>query len=360
MTKDDCICMVIGWPDTWSKGVEPLFVAAHKYGIIKDLYFKVGHASMCLIHKETKKIEYFDFGRYTCAHKQGRARGMNTDPSLEITLKAKINDDGKVENVQEIVDYLFKIVRYTHGEGVIYFSLYDKMNYAKTMAFVNNIQEKGSVRYTTFLPASTNCSRFVCGAVMAGTSSFRDKMRLTFQPTYKASPIGTAIDVGYQSDIYRQENIDSPLENFKMTRWDNFKLLWNNTKGNLKGEKIFRPNLIDARERPSNVSEEAQWLGGLGEGNWVWIRPMETEDGEIVVRATSYYHDGEVNYDTIVSEKGNANHFSIRKSFEVTYDCSRLFVTVHQNNQKTRLYLIDDFESFSKQKSIKITSKAWT
>jgi len=350
--------MVIGWPDTWSKGAEKIFLKLHEHGLIKDVYFKVGHAAMCLIHKDTKEIEYYDFGRYTCGHGKGRARGMNTDPNLEIKIKAKISEDGKVETVQEIVDYLFGIVRYTHGEGVIYFSFYDKMNYAKTMEFVDDIQQMGSMRYTTFMSKSTNCSRFVCGALMAGTSSSKDRTKLLLTPTFKASPIGTAIDVGYQTDIYRQEDIDSPLENFPMNRWDNIKLLWANTKGNLTGEKVIRPNLIDATGRPDNVPEKAQWLGGLGEGNWMLINPMEM-DGEAVIRARAFYHDGDVNYDTIVATKDNDNEFDINAPFDVVYDCSRLFVTVKQNSKKIRLYLVDDFESYSKQKSIK-TATAWT
>lgn len=148
--KDDCICMVIGWPDTWSKADSPFFKWFYDNGIFKDMYFKVGHASMCLIHKETKEVEYFDFGRYTCDNGMGRARGKNTDPSLAIKVKAEIDENEKVTNIQEIVDYLFNIVRYTHGEGVIYFSLYGKMNYAKTKDFIDDLQQKGSVRYTTF------------------------------------------------------------------------------------------------------------------------------------------------------------------------------------------------------------------
>lgn len=355
-TKDDCICMVIGWPDTWSKGAEKFFGWCHDVGIIKDRYFKVGHASMCLIHKERKTVEYFDFGRYTCDKGMGRARGMNTDPNLKINLKAEIDKQGKVTNIQAIVDYLFKIVRYTHGEGVIYFSMYDKLDYEKTMEFVDEIQQQGSVKYTTFAPNSTNCSRFVCGALMAGTSSKWDRIKLFLTPTVRASPVGTAVDVGYQTNVYRQADIDSPLENFKMSRWGNFKLLWNNTKGNFVGEKVIRPNLIEAIERPSNVRESAQWLGGLGEGNWLDIRP-EFIHGKSVIRATSYYHDGVVNYDTIVQAK-EEGAFNEKEAFEVVYDCSRLFVTVKQNGNKVRLYLVDDYESYSK-KQINKTVSTW-
>ena len=206
---------------------------------------------------------------------------------------------------------------------------------------------------------STNCARFVSDAIVAGSSSLKDKIKLILTPTFKASPVGTAIDVGYQSNIYRQRDIDSPLENFKMTRWDNIKMLWHCTKGNLRGEKIVRTDLVDAQARPANVPEKAQWLGGLGEGNWVLIDPIKLDGEENAIRATSFYHDGVINYDTIVAAKNNNVDFDINSPFEVVYDCTRLFVTVKQNGKKIRLDLVDDFETYSKQKSIK-TATAWT
>ncbi len=338
---DNCICMVIGWPDTLAKGAEKFMTWCHKVGIIKDVYFKVGHAAMCLIHKETGKIEYFDFGRYTCDTGQGRARGMNTDPALEIKVKAKIDQNGKMINVQELVDFLFKIDRFTHGEGQIYFSLYGKMNYEKTMEYVDHIQQQGSVRYTTFMANSTNCSRFVCDAIIAGSSVEKDKRRLVYTPTYKASPIGNAVDVGYESNVYRQKDIDSPLENFKMTRWDNLKLIWNNNTRNFKGKKIVRPNKIDEVPRHESILGNAEWLGGLGEGNWVSITPVIYK-GQACFRATAQYEDGMINYDTIVKAKDTEVDSNL--PFSVTYDCSRLFVTILQANKKIRLFWLKDYK----------------
>ncbi len=340
MLKEDCICMVIGWPETWSKGAEPVFRFLYNIGVFKDCYFKVGHAAMCLIHKETLKIEYFDFGRYTCDHGQGRARGENTDPNLNIPIKAQINDKGELENIQELVDYLFDITAFTHGEGTIYFSLYDKMNYEKTIQFVHNIQEKGSVRYTTFNPGSTNCSRFVCGAILAGGTHKWDKIKLVITPTVRASPVGTAIDVGYQSNVFRQKDKDSPLENFKMSRWDNIKLLWNNTKGNLVGEKVVREDLIEANERPENTPKSAQWLGGLGEGNWIHLQKIEGSKHQM--RVTSYYHNGIINYDTIVESK-EGKMIDFDAPFKIIYNCSRLFISVEQGQQKMKFYRIKDY-----------------
>lgn len=337
--KENCIIMAIGWPNTWSKGAEKIFTWSYNNGIIKDRYFKVGHAAMCLIHKETKEVLYFDFGRYTCDKGQGRARGKNTDPKLTIQTKATFDAQGKVTNLQEIVNDLFNIVAYTHGEGVIYFSMYDKMNFEKTIQFIDNIQQQGSVRYTTFSPNSTNCSRFVAGAIMAGGTNWKDKVKLFFTPTLRASPVGTVVDVGYQSNVYRQENINSPLENFSMKRADYIKLLYDNIKGNFVGEKVERPDLIDAKIRPENVPHTATWLGGLGEGNWIYISPLIQPHS---YRARAYYHDGTANYDIIVEDKTQS--FDINKPYLITYDCSRLFVTTVQNNKRFLLRLIKDYE----------------
>ncbi len=361
MVKDDCICMVIGWPDTTAKAAEKFFTKLYDKGILKDLYFKVGHASLCLIHKETGEIEYFDFGRYTCDHGLGRARGANTDPNLEIKVTARFDKEGKMENLQELVDYLFSITRFTHGEGVIYFSLYDKMNYAKTKEYIDGVQQQGSVRYTTFASNSTNCSRFVCGALLAGSSVKKDRLKLIWTPTFKASPVGNAVDVGYQSNVYKQKSLDSPLENFKMTRWDNLKLLWNNVKGNLKGPKVVHPNMIESNGRHPDVPEDAHWLGGLGEGNWITITQMEFE-GEKCFRALSQYDDGVVNYDTVV-KPNQGSEIQWNQEYSITYDCSRLFVTILQNGKKIRLYWWKDYQSVDKNQIRFIHSTAtstWT
>ncbi len=361
MAKDDCICMIIGWPDTYAKSAEKIFTWFYDIGVIKDPFFKAGHASMCIIHKESKEIEYFDFGRYTSDEGLGRARGKNTDPHLEIKVKARIDENGKLGNLQELVDFLFTISRFTHGEGVIYFSLYDKMNYAKTIKFIDDIQQKGSMPYTTFLPNSTNCARFVCGALLAGSSVRRDKVRLLITPFIRASPIGNAIDVGYQSNIYRQRSLESPLENFKMTRWDNVKLLWSNMVDNLKGEKKIYPEPPQKPIKQSDdIPENAHWLAGLGEGNWISITPLEF-DGQTCFRAVAQYEDGLVNYDTIVkAEKEDEVDPSL--PFEVAYDCSRLFVSIKQNGKKIRLYWLKDYQDVNKNliRKLNTSISTWT
>ncbi len=360
MAKDDCICMAIGWPDTTAKGAEPIFSWLYDKGIIKDVYFKVGHAALCLIRKKDGLIEYYDFGRYTCDHGQGRPRGRNTDPNLEIKVKARFDENGEMANIQELVDYLFTITRYTHGEGVIYFSLYDKMDYGKAQTFISGLQEQGSVRYTTFSPNSTNCSRFVCGTLLAGSSSTMDKWKLVLTPTFKASPVGNAVDVGYQSNVYRQTAPGKPLENFKMTRLGNLKLLWDNIKGNFIGDKIVRKDKIEEGEKHLDIPKKAQWLGGLGEGNWITVTPL-LFDGEECFRATAQYEDGVLNYDTIVKVKEGAKPDPLQP-FEITYDCSRLFVTILQKGSKFRLYHLKDYQDVDKNliRIIEKSTTSWT
>lgn len=339
---DNAICMVIGWPETWSKGAEKFFGWCHEVGIIKDRYFKVGHAALCLIHKDTGEIQYFDFGRYTCDHGMGRVRGSNTDPHLNIPLQAEFDPSGQIANLKEITRFLFSITRYTHGDGMIYFSLYHKMDWAKSLAFVDDLQQQGSVRYTTFAPNSTNCSRFVLGTLLAGSSSAKDKAKFVLTPTLRASPVGTVVDAGYESGVYRQQSAQEALEHFQMGRMGNIKLIFNNIKGNFSGEKVVRPDLIDKGEQPENVPQAAKWLGGLGEGNWIHLRAEEA-----VIRATAYYHDGSLNYDTVVAD--SESRFNPQSPHEITYDCNRLFVTVLQAGQRIRLRLVEDYPQYAKR-----------
>ncbi len=342
--KEDCICVPIGWPDTWSKGGDKILKLLYKLNISKDQYYKVGHAAMLIIHKETGYVEYFDFGRYTTHPDNGRVRSEETDPGLHIPIQAELEGE-KIKNLIEIVDYLFTISHITHGYGMIYFSLYPYMNYEKVKAFTDDLISKGSVRYTTFGPASTNCARFILGALLAGGTRRYDKIKGVLCPTFRASPVGTAVDFGYESDVFRKKDSESELENFPMSRWDNFKLLWDSVKVNLKGEKktIERNNHLNPEPLHEDLDPSVQWLGGLGEGYWLRIRTLQNK----LYRITAYYPDSVINYDTVVVDESGT--FDIDENYKFVWDCSRMFITIEQNNTKYKMDLVEDFVEWEKK-----------
>jgi hypothetical protein len=306
----------------------------YKVGLLKSQYFRVGHAGMMLIPKSTGIPEYFDFGRYTTRLGWGRVRGAETDPTLRMEVRADFDKHGIIRNAEEISDYLLSRPHATHGDGIIYFSFYYKMNYALAKAHIQGLQQRGSVRYTTFTPNATNCSRFVCGSILAGGTSPKDKLKLLLTPTLRASPVGTVVDVGYESGVFRQKP-DGKLENFNMTRMDNLALLYKNMKGSFTSEAHSwqTGHFFDPFERPANVPESAQWLGGQGEANWILLSPWG-EDGRL--RATAYYPDGRLSYDIIVKPQGNQN-IDPDRPHQFIHDCTRIFVTVKQDGRQVRL-----------------------
>lgn len=340
--QSDCFCIPIGWPDTWSLGEDQFLRWLYKWGISKDKYYKVGHAAMLLIQRSTGYVEYFDFGRYTTDPKRGRVRSEITDPLLHIPIQAKIQAD-RIVNLEVIIDYLFTITRVTHGYGVLYCSVYPKMNYASTKQFTDNLIQKGSIRYTTFAPKSTNCARFVVGALLAGSTNRFDRLKLQLPLTLKGSPVGTAVDVGYISGIFRKEKKEAKLEHIEMNRWDNIGLLWSGLKGNLKGKKrtIERNNHLKAEALPTNVAHHAQWLGGLGEGVWLCLFKLKNNK----YRVQGFYHDGELNYDIIVSD--DSGLFDANLPFQFVYDCSRLFICLSQNGKIFKMPFFKDYQSVS-------------
>ena len=44
--------------------------------------YRVGHSALVLVNSKTKKLQYFDFGRYHTPLGFGRARDSQTDPDL--------------------------------------------------------------------------------------------------------------------------------------------------------------------------------------------------------------------------------------------------------------------------------------
>lgn len=58
------IAISIAWPDQTARGDERWMSLLKRIGIVKNLNFRVGHAAIVLIERNTGQLRYFDFGRY--------------------------------------------------------------------------------------------------------------------------------------------------------------------------------------------------------------------------------------------------------------------------------------------------------
>ncbi|MEJ6793338.1 MAG: hypothetical protein QNK89_11585 [Lacinutrix sp.] len=100
-----------------------------------------GHAALVLINKETKVLEYHDFGRYITSEPNGRVRGVLTDNELQFPFKAEIEGD-KILNLDRILKFLATNPKITHGDGRLVASVCNKINYHIARAHITKIQER--------------------------------------------------------------------------------------------------------------------------------------------------------------------------------------------------------------------------
>ena len=139
--------------------------------------YRVGHSALVLIDYKKKKSHYFDFGRYHTPLGYGRVRDSETDP--DVTIIDPIIKDGKLTNLKSILVCLSQMES-THGEGKMYASMIEGIDFERGYSFAKKIQNKGMVKYGPFIINGTNCSRFVAKVLINSVFSVIKKLRLRF------------------------------------------------------------------------------------------------------------------------------------------------------------------------------------
>jgi len=122
-TENTDSIIILAWPQTPVSSVGMWYDAVPKLlGLLKNGYYKAGHAAAILVNHQTKKLHYFDFGRYHMPQKFGRVRNEQTDPQLKINLKANLSDSNKLLNINEILQFV-NSNKECHGEGMYFIRL---------------------------------------------------------------------------------------------------------------------------------------------------------------------------------------------------------------------------------------------
>lgn len=179
--------VVLAWPDTkvihegkWYD--EPM----RWFGVIKDGYYKAGHAALLLIDNDSGDIEYFDFGRYHTPIKYGRVRDQHTDPDIKMKHKALIND-GAIINMHEILLERFNN-KSCHGDGRLTASIVKNIDYEKAYSKAKQMQEREAICYGPFELFGTTCSRLVAQIVFSSTKDWLTKLMILVPYTISATP----------------------------------------------------------------------------------------------------------------------------------------------------------------------------
>lgn len=194
------IAVALAWPETLCKQAGAWYDKPLKWlGINKSNYYKVGHAAIVLINKETGDCHYFDFGRYHAPFQHGRVRSALTDHDLEMKTKAIISEGGQLKNYNEILLELFNNES-CHGSGKLHASYCD-VNFEKAHNKANEMQSISPIPYGPFLPQGTNCSRFVNTVIIAGKPSWFFRLVLASPKTLSPTPIGNVIALSNYSTV---------------------------------------------------------------------------------------------------------------------------------------------------------------
>jgi len=314
------LALVIAWPEQTARGDERWMAFFKRLGIVKNLNFKVGHAAIILIHRQTGELAYFDFGRYVTPRGYGRARSANTDPRLLFKQKAQIDPtSGEITNLTDIIRELKALDEATHGAKSIYFSIARHLSYQKGCAYAQSVIAQGVIPYGAIAPKNNSCSRYVAQILLSALRPQHATRRDIYWPeSIKASPMSNVVNASKQRIIYCFEQ--HVLRQLYMNRYQSLYFQVSLLCHNIFPQKAaFLPSdrqsgyLIEPI-RPTTVPAHAQWLGGIGEGVWYALR-LESAN---TYRVTRYNSKGQVDYQV---QCRSDEQIDPKAGFQFTYHC---------------------------------------
>lgn len=324
--KNDAIILTLAYPETivshaeewYSPFLRFLFVGSKKH-------VRAGHAALVLINKSTGVLEYHDFGRYITSSPNGRVRGKETDFELRFTLVAKI-EDGTIINLDEILKFLGTHPKLTHGDGQLYASVCNAVNYNLARAHITKMQHRHFIRYAAFIKDACNCARFVTDALIASTTDSTIKKKLQNSKWFTPSTIGNVVIADTENDVYLVSE-QGEIRGFKSTvRKENRKLFLDTLKG-------YNPDLSGTMAPKHNdvKVEHAQWLSGIAAGAWFEIYDLESEP-EFRFRRISPY--GNIDSDGIYLIDKIGFDITIAYKFVHYSNCAFFFIEQHSIKYK--------------------------
>ncbi len=356
--------IVLSWPETTARGDHKWCDVLQKVGVLKNKNFRVGHAAIILINTADGSLHYYDFGRYVTPRGYGRARSASTDPKLSFEVSAHTQNSSldqwrdPAEYIEEVVktpDFMstpvYNLVdiileleskkRYTHGNGPVFFSVADSIDFGLANQRAESFVQKGSMKYSAFMPGNSNCSRFVESVLLAGLkSTTRQRKNLIIHETIISSPISNVVNASYDGMVYQYNG-----EKFfgqTMNRKQSLRFFMDKTLANFKKDSTVdlpddtEPGCTHEPERPVTLPSDVQWLGGIGEG--AWYRIEKTKGHFSLLR---YDMSGEIEF----ARSFTSTWFNPDKPYRITYDTHALKLTVIQDGQVREIELKNSINS---------------
>lgn len=173
------LAVLLAWPETYCKQAgawyDPLM---QMVGVNHAGYYKVGHAAIVMISKESGVCHYFDFGRYHSPNGYGRVRNQETDHELALSSRISFDSNGEPTNLQDVLDEL-EGKEACHGEGQLHAGLVS-INFNSAYSKAKEMQDKEFIPYGPFTLNGSNCSRFVQVCAISGMSFSLNRLGLKY------------------------------------------------------------------------------------------------------------------------------------------------------------------------------------
>lgn len=311
------IAIPIAWPDQTARGDELWFKVLKAVGIVKNLNFRIGHAAILLIERNSGQVKYFDFGRYICPRGYGRARSAAFDPRLTVHTLAQFSTARELLNLEEILAELSTMEEATHGGGRLLCSVSQDISFQKAAAYAEALVNKGPVLYGALAAGNNSCSRYVAQILVEGMMQDDKRIsKILYPESLKASPTSNVVNANLDGIVYCYAK--QHLEQWKMNRKESLKFQVYQLTDNFSSKRSKDLpqdavlGLLGEPARPAHIPKHATWLGGLGEGCWFAL----SEQGDHY-EITKYNYKGAVDYTVAVNPIGK---FDSLAKFEFTYD----------------------------------------
>ena len=270
---NDGIILTLAYPETIVSHAEEWYSPFLRFFFIGNKkHVRAGHAALVLIEKSTGVLEYHDFGRYITSSPNGRVRGRETDFELDFPIQADIEGD-KIKNLQEILKFLATHPKLTHGEGQLYASVCNAIDYKKARTHISNMQNQGFIRYAAFIKKACNCARFVTDSLIAGLTDASVKRKLIKSKRFTPSTIGNVVIADTENQVYVVSEIGEVSRFGSTVSKVNRRLFLDTLKG-------YSPSLVGTLNPKENTIkvDHAQWLSGIAAGAWFEIYDLSGTD----------------------------------------------------------------------------------
>lgn len=246
------LLLALAYPDHFVSATEGRYNTILNWvGIVNNGMVRAGHSAVALLDQRDGKITYADFGRYMTPFGFGRARTAITDPELEITLRARFEQDN-CTNLEEILHFFANNPQLTHGEGKCYAGVYP-VDIDAALEYVLTTNKKGSIIYGPFDPRGNNCSRFTYNSILSSHLHgwrFRAQMLFRFFPSIMPLDLVMTAPKGGRWLV-----TPSGLRPVHFGQWD----IWLRLFEKWEGEKpVFH-------EKQLGKTAKGNWLIGLGD-----------------------------------------------------------------------------------------------